>query len=84
MRASPAAATLSCLLIGDGSLLVEQVRRDLEASLTADLTITDIYRFPTVTGLAAHVTDRCADNAELGQVATQRNALAARSGRRAS
>ena len=69
-------------------MLVVQVRRDLKASLTSDLTITDIYRFPTVAGLAAHVTNRGTANAQLGHVAdraaARRNALAARSGRRAS
>jgi hypothetical protein len=88
MMASPAAATLSCFLIGDGSLLVVQVHHDLKAGLISDLTITDIYRFLTVAGLAAHVTNRGAANAQLGhgadRAAARRNALAARCGRRAS
>ena len=42
--------------LGGHSLLAVQVHRDLKASLISDLTITDIYRFPTVAGLAAHVT----------------------------
>ena len=74
--------------LGGHSLLAVQVHRDLKASLASDLTITDIYRFPTVAGLAAHVTNRDAANAQLGHVAdraaARRNALAARSGRRAS
>ena len=40
--------------LGGHSLLAVQVHRDLKASLAPDLTITDIYRFPTVAGLAAH------------------------------
>ena len=43
--------------LGGHSLLAVQVHRDLKASLISDLTITDIYRFPTVAGLAAHVTN---------------------------
>jgi acyl carrier protein len=74
--------------LGGHSLLAVQVHRDLKASLASDLTITDIYRFPTVAGLAAHVTNRGAANVQLGHVAdraaARRNALTARSGRRAS
>ena len=74
--------------LGGHSLLAVQVHRDLKASLRSDLTITDIYRFPTVAGLAAHVANRGAANAQLGHVAdraaARRNALAARSGRRVS
>jgi len=50
--------------------------------------ITDIYRFPTVAGLAAHVTNRGAASAQLGHVAdraaARRDALASRLGRRVS
>lgn len=74
--------------LGGHSLLAVQVHRDLKANLAPDLTITDIYRFPTVAGLAAHVANRGAANAQLGQVAeraaARRNALAGRSGRRVS
>ena len=74
--------------LGGHSLLAVQVHRDLKASLAPDLTITDIYRFPTVAGLAAHVANRGAADAQLGHVAdraaARRNALAARSGRRVS
>jgi natural product biosynthesis luciferase-like monooxygenase protein len=55
--------------LGGHSLLAVQVHRDLKASLISDLTITDIYRFPTVAGLAAHVTNRGAASAQLGHVA---------------
>jgi natural product biosynthesis luciferase-like monooxygenase protein len=74
--------------LGGHSLLAIKMHRDLKASLSPDLTITDIYRFPTVAGLAAHVTNRDAAKAQLGlganRAAARRNALAARSGRRAS
>jgi hypothetical protein len=74
--------------LGGHSLLAVQVHRDLKVSLASDLTITDIYRFPTVAGLAAHLANRGAANAQLGHVAdraaARRNALAARSGRRLS
>jgi hypothetical protein len=74
--------------LGGHSLLAVQVHRDLKASLASDLTITDIYRFPTVAGLSAHLANRGAANAQLRHVAdraaARRNALAARSGRRVS
>jgi len=72
--------------LGGHSLLAVQVHRDLKASLAPELTLTDVYRFPTVAGLAAHLANRGAANAQLGQVAdraaARRNALAARARRR--
>ena len=74
--------------LGGHSLLAVQLHRDLKASLASEITITDIYRFPTVAGLSARVADRGAANAQLGLVAdraaARRNALAARTGRRVS
>ncbi len=74
--------------LGGHSLLAVQVHRDLKASIAPELTITDIYRFPTVAGLAARIADRGAANAQLSQVAdrasARRNALKARTGRRVS
>ena len=71
--------------LGGHSLLAVQVHRDLKASLSAGITITDIYRFPTVAGLAAHLTNRGSAKAQLSHVANRamarRNALAARVGR---
>lgn len=68
--------------LGGHSLLAVQVHRELKATLTPDLTITDIYRFPTVAGLAAHISDRGSANKNLGQVAERaamrRNAMAGR------
>ena len=74
--------------LGGHSLLAVQVHRDLKASLAPELTITDIYRFPTVAGLAARIANRGAANVQLGHVANRaaarRNVLVARSGRRVS
>ena len=74
--------------LGGHSLLAVQLHRDLKANLASEITITDIYRFPTVAGLSARVADRGAANAQLGLVAdraaARRNALAARAGRRVS
>lgn len=70
--------------LGGHSLLAVQVHRDLKNSLSPELTITDIYRFPTASGLAAHLGNRGAANEQLGRVAgraaARRNALAARRG----
>ncbi len=71
--------------LGGHSLLAVQVHRDLKASLSADITITDIYRFPTVAGLAAHLTNRGGAKAQLSHVAdraaARRKALASRAER---
>jgi hypothetical protein len=78
MRASPAVAKLSCLPTA-------RLHRDPKASLASELSMTDIYRFPAVAGLAAHPTNRGSGDAQLGhaadRTASPRNALAARSGR---
>lgn len=55
--------------LGGHSLLAVQLHRDLKANVASDLTITDIYRFPTVAGLAAHIQDRSQAGKHLGQVA---------------
>src|SRR5690606_35116084 len=44
--------------LGGHSLLAVQVHRELKASIAPDMTITDLFRFPTVGGLAAHLADR--------------------------
>ena len=51
--------------LGGHSLLAVQVHRELKANLSADITITDIYRFPTVAGLAAHLTNRSGAKSQL-------------------
>ncbi len=73
---------------GGHSLLALQLHRDLKAGVAPSLSITDIYRFPTIAGLAAHLGNRDAANQPLTDVASRaaarRNALQARSGRRTS
>lgn len=68
--------------LGGHSLLAVQVHRELKKSVASNLSITDIYRFPTVGGLAAHILDRGQASKDLGKVADRaamrRNALAAR------
>ncbi|MFN3320887.1 MAG: MupA/Atu3671 family FMN-dependent luciferase-like monooxygenase [Allorhizobium sp.] len=65
--------------IGGHSLLAVQLHRDLKASIAPDLTITDVFRFPTVGTLAAHLADRGKADERLSQVAdraaTRRAAL---------
>ncbi|MEM9032645.1 MAG: phosphopantetheine-binding protein, partial [Pseudomonadota bacterium] len=41
--------------LGGHSLLVVQVRRLINQSLAVDLSITDLFRYPTVRALAAHL-----------------------------
>ena len=70
--------------LGGHSLLAVQLHRDLKASVAAELTITDIYRFPTVKGLASHVRDRGQADKHLEQAANRaamrRQALLGRRG----
>lgn len=65
--------------IGGHSLLAVQLHRDLKASIAPELTITDVFRFPTVGTLAAHLADRGKADERLSQVAdraaTRRAAL---------
>ena len=55
--------------LGGHSLLAVQLHRELKKSLAPELTITDIYRFPTVSGLASHIQDRGKAGKHLSQVA---------------
>lgn len=55
--------------LGGHSLLAVQLHRDLKASIAPDLTITDVFRFPTVGALAAHLADRGKADERLNQVA---------------
>ena len=41
--------------VGGHSLLVVQVQRQMRTALARDIAITDIFRFPTVRALAAHL-----------------------------
>ena len=55
--------------LGGHSLLAVQLHRDLKANVSQALTITDVYRFPTVAGLAAHIQDRGQASKHLASVA---------------
>jgi len=60
--------------LGGHSLLAVQAHRDIKAALGADsLGITDIFRFPTLEGLAAHL-DKRAGGAVAPQPAVQEDA----------
>ena len=55
--------------IGGHSLLAVQLHRQLKKDIDPELTITDVYRFPTVAGLAGHIQDRGQASEHLGRVA---------------
>jgi long-subunit acyl-CoA synthetase (AMP-forming) len=68
--------------LGGHSLLAIQVHRELKKTVASNLSITDLYRFPTVGGLAAHILDRGQASNELDRVASRatarRHAMASR------
>ena len=70
--------------LGGHSLLAVQAHRAIKAEVTPDLKITDIYRFPTVAGLAGHLRGGQQGDKHLDKVAARaaqrRNALAGRRG----
>jgi natural product biosynthesis luciferase-like monooxygenase protein len=70
--------------LGGHSLLAVQVHREIKAKLVADVTIADIFRFPTVKGLSEHLANRGKASSALGRVADRaqmrRNAIAGRRG----
>ena len=70
--------------LGGHSLLAVQAHRELRTSVSAKLTITDIFRFPTVASLAAHVDngDKPAEQLALvaDRAAARREAMSARRG----
>jgi natural product biosynthesis luciferase-like monooxygenase protein len=72
----------SFFALGGHSLLAVQVHRDLRATVAPDLTITDLFRFPTVHSLAEHISDRSKASQRLSRVADRaamrRNALGER------
>ena len=55
--------------LGGHSLLAVRLHRDLKAELVPNLTITDVYRFPTVAGLAEHLQHRDRAGEHLKKVA---------------
>ena len=69
----------SFFALGGHSLLAVQVHRELRSKVAPELTITDLFRFPTVSGLAAHIADRGKADERLSRVADRaamrRNAL---------
>jgi natural product biosynthesis luciferase-like monooxygenase protein len=71
--------------LGGHSLLAVQAHRDLKTLVTQKLLITDLYRFPTVAGLVAHLTNSEGASKHLDKIAaraTERRASLA--GRRAA
>jgi natural product biosynthesis luciferase-like monooxygenase protein len=70
--------------LGGHSLLAVQVHREIKAKLVPDVTIADIFRFPTVKGLTEHLGNRGKASSALGRVADRaqmrRNAMAGRRG----
>jgi acyl carrier protein len=52
--------------LGGHSLLAVQAHRRLKETLQRDLSITDIFRFPTIQSLAAHLADGSPDSAQQG------------------
>jgi natural product biosynthesis luciferase-like monooxygenase protein len=57
--------------IGGHSLLAVQMHRELKTSLAPDLTITDLFRFPTVATLAGHIAGPGAAASGLGEAASR-------------
>ena len=70
--------------LGGHSLLVVQVQRQMRDALARDIAITDIFRFPTVRGLAAHLGDAGVEGAPdaASRGAARAAARLARMGRR--
>jgi natural product biosynthesis luciferase-like monooxygenase protein len=68
--------------LGGHSLLAVQAHRELRSSITAPVTVTDIFRFPTVHQLAAHLDDRDKAGEELEKVADRAAARREAIGRR--
>ena len=58
-------------LIGGHSLLAVQAQRKLKADVSSEVTITDLYRFPTISGLAQHLSNRGQSDQQLGKVANR-------------
>ncbi len=68
--------------LGGHSLLAVQAHRELRAAITAPVTVTDIFRFPTVLKLATHLDDRDKAGEELEKVADRAAARREAMGRR--
>lgn len=72
----------SFFALGGHSLLAVQAHRDLKASIAPNMAITDLFRFPTVAALAAHLSDASASSDRLGKVASRAAARRAALGNR--
>lgn len=59
----------SFFALGGHSLLAVQAHRELKAGVAPDLLITDLFRFPTVKGLAEHLSHRGKADDRLSKVA---------------
>ena len=57
--------------LGGHSLLAVQAHREMRSSISPKLTITDIFRFPTVQALASHLEGADKPSEELGRIATR-------------
>ena len=55
--------------LGGHSLLAVQLHRDLRSTVAPGITITDLFRFPTVAGLAAHLSGDDASSRQLSKAA---------------
>ncbi len=68
--------------LGGHSLLAVQAHRDIKANVTPKLSITDLYRFPTISGLVGYLKDAGGASKHLDKVAARaadrRAALASR------
>jgi natural product biosynthesis luciferase-like monooxygenase protein len=71
--------------LGGHSLLAVQAHRDIKANVTPKLSITDLYRFPTISGLVGHLRDADGAGKHLDKVAARAaERRAALAGRRAA
>ncbi len=61
----------SFFALGGHSLLAVQAHRELKASIAPEMAITDLFRFPTVAALAAHLSDSKGADEQLSRVANR-------------
>ncbi len=68
--------------LGGHSLLVVQVQRQMRAALGRDIAITDLFRFPTVRAITAHLAEAAPGDPASGTVSTASSRGAARAAAR--
>jgi amino acid adenylation domain-containing protein len=68
--------------MGGHSLLMAQVHIKLQTALGRELSIIELFQFPTVSSLAAHLADRSAENVSLRQGRERAESRRARMGQR--